>query len=434
MNPLDMVTGAEDLDLTENGEGTGGEAEVVAAAVAAEVAEIGTQLEEQGTQIEKLAEAVVSLDETAEEVLENVEGMESMLASGNFSSIGFANIFNRTNRLNVKLGGTDTGSRLGAESISDATTAQMMARTGIEGFMDSVKSWGKKAIEYIKHIFNSVIAFIVGLFSEAAGLQKQADNLEARLGEGKIHDKVKLGSWNIYFNYEANGFADATGGEAVGTFGAGLAGLLDEIKSAQEVNVASFSTHYKALTTQLEAVVVAGKGAKKSKKAEAGKDVVIGQYAGIRAMASFKTGEIKDEKDCAEASRALRLVIGKDPEASKKLAAGKEVKAKVDVAGLKAVLKKVRDTAHMLREGKVTKKFTGAERDRIVGMLSAAKATDEKVAEKVNKTIEVVKATYAASIAMFTVFQRHSGSEARAALAGVSAHIKVGGSHDTGKK
>jgi hypothetical protein len=428
MSMLNMVTGAEELDL--DGAGAEEGAEAVAAAVSAEVAELSTQIEEQGTQIEKLAEEVKSLDETAEEVLENVEGLEGMLASGNFSSIGFANIFNRTDKLASKLGGVSAGSRLGAESISDATTAQMMARTGIEGFMDTVKSWGKKAAEYIKHIFNTVISFVVGLFSQAAGIQRQAESLEKRLESAKVKDKIKLGSWNIYFDYKANGLEAGGSSEGGLAFGDGIDKLIGQC-SGTKIDVSAFSSAYGTLVTELKSFAVAGKGSKKKETKDAGKDVVIGQHAGIRTMVSFKDGALKDEKACAEAARALRLAVGKDGEAAKKLSNGEEVKSKLGAGELKGILGKVKTTANNLRQSKVAKKFSAAERDRVVGMLSAVSASDKTKEEEIGKAIEVTKAVYASLIALFTVGERHQSSLARAGLAGVAAHLNIGGAHET---
>jgi hypothetical protein len=423
-----MVTGAEELDL-DNASAQDG-AEAVAAAVSAEVAELSAQIEEQGSQIEALADEVKELDETAEEVLENVEGLEGMMQSGNFSSIGFANIFNRTNRLNQKLVGRSHGSRLGAESISDATTAQMMARSGIEGFMEDVKNWGKKAIEYIKHIFNTVIAFVVGLFSAASGIQRQAESLEKRIDAGKVKEKIKLGSWNAYFDYEKNGLTNGVLADTVKGFTTNVGALLDHVKSAQSVDVSAFSSAYSKVVDGVKSYFIGGSS---KSAAQEGKDVVIGQHAGIRTMVSWKDGALKDDKDCVEAARALKMVIGKDSEASKKLSTG-EAKAKLSATELKSVLTGVKAAAHALRENNSTKKFSAAQRDQVIGMLNAVKATDGEKKENVNKAIDVVKATYGASIALYSVGMRHKTAEARAALAGVSAHLGIGGSFESDKK
>jgi hypothetical protein len=420
INLLDMYAGAEDLELA--GAGTDAVVDAVEDVVKTEIAEVTVAIEEQSQQVEQLVAKVDDLEEAVEEATEVVEGMESLINSGNFNSLAFANLYNRGVKLGNKLGADIQGERMGAESITDASTAQMYARQGMESIMDSIKEYGRKAIEFIKHIFNTVINFFVSIFDKAAAMERRCDQLKKRLEDGsKIKEQIKLGSWNVYIDY-------AKGGLGAGTtkgFESALAAItkLTELgKNVSGISLEDFKSAYSAL---IAAIKSDAKAAGKYNEKKAGThDVLIGVIHGIRIQASYIDSEIKTMAEAANAARSLKFVVMKDPEA-KKLTSGADVKAKHDKSALLKEIADVRKVGQVIREGKVAKAFSSAERDRVVGSLNAIKAGDNDKAADVNGKVTLVKAVYSSTSSVTTSMTKYMINSAAAVLDCVAAHIAL---------
>lgn len=421
MNIFDMYRGAEELGMEEGLGGGEGGAEAVAEAVRAEVAEVAVQVEEQSQQIEELVESVNEMDESVEELAENVDGMEHLLASGNFNAQSFALLYNRSTKLAVKLDGKvpDYG-RMGAESFSDAATAQMMARSGIEGFMDTVKSYGRKAIEFIKHIFNVVINFFVSLWSEADAIQRRCDQLKKRMeGEVNLKETIKLGAWNAYFDYKKNGLSDLDKNLLTGKLETAINDMMALAKNVQGIELSAFQSAYKEVVVGIKDACKLA--TKKVEKKQGSTDVVVAIINGIRVMFTYSDTEPKDLTEAATAARSIKIQVGKDTEA-KKLVTG-EMKPKLKKQDLLEVVSKVRGGVAKLRTSDVAKKFSAAERDRVVGSLNAVKAGDSDKATEINKQINLVRAICAVSANLAQVTSKSTASCLRAALDGVQAHL-----------
>lgn len=414
---MDRVSGIEELGLGEHAE-----SEILEAVEEArvEVAELAAEIEENSDVVEELVEVVADLDESVEELEEIVEGVESLLGSGSYNAKAFGMIYDRGQRLNEKLGG-ESGDRLGAESLADKATAEMAARNGLEGFVDTIKKYGQQAIEFVKHIFNAMITFFVSLFNQADGLERRANGLKTRVEKAdKVKEKISLGAWNAHFDYAKNGL---NGAETKGSIDAisGIGELLAVAKSVDGVTVAAFNTAY----DKVKAGAKAGASAfGRAEQKKAGKEAVsIAQEAAIRYRFAYQDEAVKDLAGIAGAARALKLVISKDAALAKKLSTG-ETKSKVDKAALLKALTEVHADVKTLRDGKVGKAFGAAERDRIVGNLqTAAKTSDEEKAKEIAEQIKGVRAIYSAAAQVGQAGARAAAAAAKAKLDAVSAHV-----------
>jgi len=417
LNILDMYAGAEELEL----DGAAGTVvDAVEDVVKSEIAEVTVAIEEQSQQVEQLVDKVEELEEAVEEATEVVEGMESLINSGNFNAMAFAQLYRRGVVLGNKLGANIQGERMGAESITDASTAQMYARQGIESIMDSIKEYGRKAIEFIKHIFNTVINFFVSIFDKAAALEKRCDQLKKRLEDGaKVKEQIKLGGWNVYIDYAKGGLG---GFKAKGfeSSSAAIAKLTELGKNVQGITLEDFKSAYSGVVSAIKSDA---KAAGKYNEKKAGThDVLIGVINGIRIQASYIDSDIKTMADAANAARSLKFVIMKDPEA-KKLTGGSDVKAKHDKSALLKEIADVRGVGAGIRKDKVAKAFSAAERDRVIGSLNAIKGGDNDKASEVNAQVTLVKAVYSSTSSVTTNMTKFLINGAGAALDCIAAHI-----------
>lgn len=410
---LNMYKGAEELDLENQVTET---AEDVAEEVArAEVAEATVEIQEQGEQVAQLVETVQDLEEQVEELEETVEGLESLLRSGNFNAGAFANMYNRAAKISANLGGRATA-RMGAESFSDAATAQVMARDGMEGFMDKVKGWGKTAIEFIKNIFNAVISFFVGIFNKVEGLQRRHDALAKRVDAAeKVKEKIKLGGWNVWIDYAKNGAAESKAaklGDAVTKLNA----YCDVAKKVENANIGAFNSAYSALVSALKSGTAGGKEVK-----EGSKKKVMQEIGGIRVLFTYEAESVDKAEDAPKAAKALKLMVGKAPEA-KKLTSG-EVASKADKSALKTALGEVAGAIAGLRAGKADRAFSAAERDRVIASLNTVKAANDEEAKERKGQVAIVRAVYSSGASILKTLAQAETSAADALLSCVAAHV-----------
>jgi hypothetical protein len=416
---LDMYKGAEELEL---GGGAAGVVDAVEDVVKTEIAEVTVAIEEQSQQVEQLVAKVDDLEEAVEEATEVVEGMESLLNSGNFNSLAFANLYNRGVKLGNKLGANIQGDRMGAESITDASTAQMYARQGIEGIMDSIKEYGRKAIEFIKHIFNTVINFFVSIFDKASAIERRCEQLKKRLEDGsKVKETIKLGGWNVYIDYANKGMSSIKS-KGFENSQAAVTKLTELGKNVNGITLEEFKSAYAGVVSAIKSDA---KSAGKYNEKKAGThDVLIGVINGVRIQASFIDSDIKNMADAANAARSLKFVVMKDPEA-KKLVGGSDVKAKMDKSALLKEIGETKGVATGIRMAKVAKAFSAAERDRVIGSLNAVKAGDNDQASEVNAKVTLVKAVYSSASTVTTNMTKFMINVAGAALDCVAAHIAL---------
>ena len=410
---LDLYKGTEELDLDSQVAEVA--EEVAEEAAQREIAEATVEIQEQGEQVTLLVEKVEELEENVEELEETVEGLESLLKSGNFNGAAFSNMYNRAAKLSASMGGKAV-SRMGAESFSDASTAQVMARDGMETFMDKVKGWGKTAIEFIKNIFNAVIGFFVGIFNKAEGLQRRHDSLVKRLeATDKVKEKVKLGGWNLWIDYAANGAAESKAAKLGGALSK-LVAYCDVAKNVASANISSFNSAYTGLVAALKAGTAGGKEVK-----EGSKKKVMQEIAGIRVLFTYEAESVDKAEDAPKAAKSLKLMVGKAPDA-KKLTSG-EVDAKADKSALKSALASVAGSVAGLRAGKADRAFSAAERDRVIANLNTVKAgTDEEAKERKGQ-VAIVRAVYSSSANILKTLASADASAADALLGCVAAHL-----------
>ena len=416
MSILNRYQGFEELEL--NGGVLPSEAAEAGAedSVRAEIAEVQVELEQVSQEIEELRSEVAQQDEAVEEIQEVVAGLESLINSGSFNSSAFANMYNRAAKLNVKLGGVSI-ERCGVESMTDAATAQVMARTGMEGFMETVKGYAKKAIEVIKHIFNTVINFFVGLVSAAEKLGRRQEQLSTRLAAtDKVKEKIKLGGWNALFDYEKNGLnkdPDGWSGTSVA-----LANFANVGKEVTKVTLSSFNSAYAALESAIKKDAKTEVNA--AEKSEGDKKVLIGMSAGVRVHVEMKDGTAKDLAEAAKQASSIKIHFGTGD--VKKLTSG-ESAPKADKAALGAALSKVKATVTALRSGKVADAFSKAKRDQVIGSLNVMKADDKEKAEEVNLQVALTRAIYSAASSVTQAVNKQTIRAASWTLDAVAAHI-----------
>lgn len=416
MSILNRYQGFEELEL--NGGTLPVEAVEAGAeeAVRAEVAEVQVELEQVSQEIEELRAEVAAQDEAVEEIQEVVEGLESLINSGNFNSTAFASMYNRAAKLNTKLGGVAT-ERCGVESMSDAATAQVMARAGMEGFMETVKGYAKKAIEVIKHIFNTVINFFVGLVNGLEKLSRRQEQVAKRVTDAaKVKEKIKLGGWNVLFDYEKHGLSEGVEGWGA-TLGA-LAAFANVASDVNKIDLSGFNSAYMSLVSAIRKD--AKVDVKAVEKSEGNHKSLVGQSNGIRIHAELKEGSAKDLTEAAELARSVKIFFGTD--AGKKLTSG-EVAAKADKAKLTAVLGEVKSAITQQRSDKVSAAFSKATRDKVIGTLNVVKADDAEKSKEVNEKVALVRAIYSSSSSVTQSLNKYLLRTANWTLDGVAAHV-----------
>jgi len=409
-----LYAGTEELGLSEGAQATLDSVAEEVSEIRAEVAEANAEIQEQGEVLEEVAEQVTDIEEATEEVADLVEGMESMLASGNFDGKAFSALYNQAFRITDKrLGGaSDKGAtRMGAEDLYDASTASSLARDGMEGFMDKVKGAGAAVITFIKKIFNTVVNFFIGLFNKNKAMKRRIEGLNAELGKDglKLKEKVKLGGWNGYIDYEAKGLNGKVVelAEVSAPLGA-YANLLDG-----EITLAEFSTAYKALVSGLKSKI-AGAGASKEEKGQ-----LVAQIAGIRVVLHTGEGEASDLKKAGALARGLSMKTVKADNFSK-LTSGEVAPKITSAAALKSQLNIVSNAIGKLESGKIDQKFAAAKRDKLIGYINASAGKEDK---DTGDKVALVKAVAASSAALTRSATSLASNVLEAMIDGVAAHI-----------
>lgn len=350
------------------------------------VAETSEALEEHADDVEDLCDKVEELEEQVEELQEVVEGAEALLQPGTqWNPAAFALLYARGEKLNAKMSDAVVPV-MGAESLADATTAELSAREGLEAMGATVKKWGSQAIAFIKKIWDSLISFIKGLFSKATAVKNKARAVAARLEKTeKLKETIKLGKWNAFVG-AGEGKSIVGSGlyalvAAAGKVASGSEGLLSSPGSA-----APLAAPVKELSN-LAAGLDSDFGP--SKKAGGEKAVAAHQWRGLTIAVGYYAGKVESFEDVSKACKAIRL--------SWKVSGGAKTSGDHKVTEGKDGLKKYIANANKLVEGlassKVEQQFGAAKRDRIIGLLKAA---DTKEGEDVGKAVNAVKSAQAA--------------------------------------
>jgi len=399
-----LYAGTEELGLSEEG-AAGTEAVVeVMQEIRAEVAEATAEIQEQSEVIEEMADQIDAIEEASEEVVEAVEGMESMLKSGNFDSRAFASLYNNASKLSAR--------HLGAEDLYDASTTETVARDGMEGLMDKVKGAGAAVLEFIRRIFNGVVAFFTGLFNKVKGLQKKAANVRVSLDKegAKVKEKIKLGSWNGYVNYGEKGLFEkalALTDAAVAT--GAYANLLDG-----EIGLGEFNTAYGALVSTMKSKIT--EFAATAEKKEGDKSNYIGEFAGLRLVFTSE-GKTDSLEDAAKAARSLGLRAVKT-EKFATLSKGEAAPKVNNVGALKTALTGVEKHLKSLETAKVDQKFAAAKRDKLVGYINAAGADADA-----GKKVALVKAVASSAATLTKTVNSLAADICGAVIDGIAAHV-----------
>lgn len=386
-------------------------------AVKVEIAEVTAELEEVKAEVTELTDIVEELGDAQEELEETVEGMESLLASGNFSSGAFTHMYKRAGKLNAKLGGEVPV--LGAESFSDASSAQLNARDGMEAFGETAKGWATQAIAFIKNLFNRMITFVVGLLNKGKGLDKRVKFLEAKIKESGVKEKVKLGGWNALLDItgEKNIVIKGTVVDTGKLFGTGLAAKIENAVKTGSADsaISDFSTGYKGLTSQLSV----GKEVTGSDKDTVGRMAAVGAF---RLMFSFYKDSISNVEEAVKALKALKFSVSKDSEAAKKLASGNEESA-LSASEVNQILANVKSTVTSVEKEKLTDVFSASRRDKVIGLLNVA-TKDVENKDGVKKAAGFVRQYCTTSSGFLTAYSNARLKFAGIQLECVSAHAK----------
>lgn len=396
--------------------------------VRADLAEAVNVVEEAAQAVEAASTALESHEEAVEALVEEVAGMESMLNSGSFSPIAFADKYNRAVKYHVALGGANMN-RCGAESINDVATARLFSVAGIEGFMDSVKAGAGKAIDFIRSIFNSMINFFVGMVDQSKAMERRSSQLLDRLNKkGQLREKIKLGGWNIGCDYESSGLKGiegVTGSDMFDLVSNSLPAFMDLSKNMNGINAAGFKTAYKNVTGDIKGVAKALGTPNVSDKGDHTNILMV--HAGFKIFATFDE-KYEKEEEMISAAKSIKLQFGK-AEGSEKFSKG-EASLKANIGELKGALATVKEYVNEIRSSKVQAKFSKASRDQVIGNLNVAiKAADgaggtgDEKKKQAKESIALCKAIYVSSSNLANTMTRLYSYLARQLLDAVAAHI-----------
>lgn len=191
---LASVAGLESADLDANlvqiAEVTAEEA--AEAVIDKEIAVVEKDIAEHDHAIESNENAIDAIEDKIEELEESIEGLESMMSGGTaFNAELFAHRYAQGAKIVAKLGAPVE--LHGAESYSDASTANLNALAGVESMKETAVKAAGAAKAFFVQLYNSFIAVITGLFNRFKGLEKKAAVVKSAISGKEIPaGKVKL--------------------------------------------------------------------------------------------------------------------------------------------------------------------------------------------------------------------------------------------------
>ncbi|UVD32094.1 hypothetical protein [Vibrio phage phiKT1028] len=403
-NMLMAHAGMETLDAEEVAvvEKTAEEVAELVADKAAE--EVKAEVNELADEVEELSEEIDEIEEDVEELEECVDGMEALLQAGAFNGAAFGLLYNRAEKLNRKLGGNQAGSVVGQEALGDATSAALAARAGMEDFMETARGYKDAAVKFIMSMYESLKAFLKGLFDKSVAIENQVKATTARLEKTEEMKKdVKPGKWASLAKIRDTSKLKA------------ITSAVDSVVSAGAKltanDVAGYANAYRALKA---AIVNLGKEGE-SKQTKSG-DATTHQIkvGAVQISATVFDGEIKEHADVSKAAKATRISYNvAKAEGEVKFEALTKDSAKQLIASAKA-------DGEALKGLKESKAGNDKGRDELV---AALKKTEGKKEEWVKPSISALKASTSMTNSVFTVVAKILGNVADAKLSAVKAYL-----------
>ncbi|AGB07234.1 hypothetical protein [Vibrio phage VP4B] len=132
-----------------------------------------------------------------------VDGLEFLKQNPNPQAMVL--LYDRADRLHVKLGGQTTKPRAGLESI-DTRTLDAHVIVGCESFMDTLKQGADNTLQFLKSIWKRLVEYFKAKFSETGKMKKRAEELKKKLQDGaELKDDPKAGPWYQFLEYAKKG-------------------------------------------------------------------------------------------------------------------------------------------------------------------------------------------------------------------------------------
>jgi hypothetical protein len=392
------VAGQENAELSETAIVATAE-EAAEAVVDKEIAEAEADIAEHDKDIASHETAIEALEEKVEELEEEVAGIESMMSGATpFNAELFAHRMARGAKISAKFGVPIEVQ--GAESYSDASTANLAAFAGVE----SMKEVAGKAVGAVKKFFidlyNSFINMFVGLFNKLKGIKNKAGTTKAAVNAGTVKDgEVSLSKSASLL--DANGSSKAISaliavqGKCFSELG-GL-GIAREGDSAQAAHAVA-DAFGSAGTKTIEG---------KNDSTETLK-VVIGTGAEIHVVAPVT--------DAGLGKANVTIKLGEAPKGGK-----------LDKSVLLSLVNSVASDADKLHNAKLDKNALTTQRDKAVGAIeknqapASSQTGDDK--KEVKSTIGAVKAAHTAALKYARGATNLGADILEAQLAFVKAHM-----------
>ncbi|MNM24596.1 phiKZ-like phage internal head protein [compost metagenome] len=197
--------------------------------------------------------------------------------------------------------------------------------------------------------------------------------------------------------------------------------FVDSGKNLDGINAAGFKAAYGRLIADIKEVIkdVAGTPSEKSDKGD--KRQVLAARAGFSIYLAYEDKYESDEEVLA-AARSVKLSFGKT-EGAKEFAKGEEVDVKASKAQLQGLLNTVASSVSVMRDSKITQKFSKAERDRVVATLTVKTKESANTKEENGKAIQLVRALYSTGSSLTVSMNKLFVAQGKQALDLVAAHI-----------
>lgn len=358
------------------------------------IAEAQNEIQVAEAQLDKAEAQIEVVEDKLEDLQEQIAGMEAMM--GNVTPFNAAMMhahFARANKIsNAWAKPADRFDVMGAESLSDASTAELRARAGVEAFKDRAKAAGAAIKKFFVDLYNSFIAFFQGIFNKFKGFEQKANAAKSSLAsktakEGEISVPAAAG-W-----LKADGSFEGTPSTAV-------------VKALAGVETAAKAADGKAAVSGIEAAVNGLKGmgsASSTSSSESTETFKVTVGTGHFSVTSPKT----------EAGFGAVNVTG--------LSGGEAGKtAALSKSRLGTLLGDVAAEAKKLQHSKLDSKALVAQRDKTIATLERMAAEDK---EDASKDIAGIKAAVKAGLKLQKGALGVAGQLLAAQLALVNAHF-----------
>lgn len=367
--------------------------EAAEAVVEAEIKEVEADVSELEKDVAQTETTVEALEEKVEELEEHIEGMESMASGATpFNSALFAYHFKKGSALAARFGAPVE--HVGAESFSDASTANLAAFAGLEGMKDVAVKVGGAIKKFFVQLYNQFIALFVGLFNRLKGLEKKAGVVKTSVANGTPKTgKIALsgGAANLL---DAKG----SGGSAIPSIVSAIGGVIQLGGSNPAAGVSRVISDLSKMGTKST-----GAG---------GADVAVNKIKVGATTVSIVEG--KTEASLGKTAWAETVDAG---------AALKEVDA-LDKSALSSICDSVATNAKNLQSAKLNSQSLTKQRDAAI---AAAEAKEKKETGSVDKegsgSIASIRAGHTAVLKLAEKAVKFGGNILAAQLQFVQAHL-----------